>query len=96
MTQISKLLIAWLVLLALLGVSWGSAYLSLGSAHAFLPLGIAVLQALIIALVFMQLGRGARVKWLFAGVGFYWLMIMIALSATDYLTRSGFPSPGGT
>jgi cytochrome c oxidase subunit IV len=96
MMQILMFGIAWLVLLALLGVSWGSAYLPLGQAHAFLPLGIAAVQALIIALVFMQLGRGARVKWLFAGVGFYWLMIMIALSATDYLTRSGFPFAGGT
>ena len=91
MSRVLTFAVAWVVLLALLGVTWGSAYLPIGHAHAFLPIGIAVLQAAIIAIVFMKLGRGGRVKWIFAGIGFYWLMIMIGLSATDYLTRSGFP-----
>ena len=52
---------------------------------------MAACQALLIALVFMKLAQGPRLKWLFAGVGFYWLMIMMGLSAADYLTRSGWP-----
>ena len=91
MNPVLRFAAAWLVLLALLGVTWGSAYLPIGAAHAFLPIGVAVLQAAIIAIIYMKLGRGGRVKWIFAGIGFYWLMIMIGLSATDYLTRSGFP-----
>lgn len=82
----------WVILLLLLGVNWWSAYLPLGQAHAVLPIGIAAAQALLIAVVFMKLGHGARLKWVFAGVGFYWLLIMLGLSATDYMTRSGFPA----
>jgi len=92
MTPLRTFVVGWLVLLALLGANWGSAYLPLGQAHAFVPLAIAIIQALIIALVFMKLGQGARTKWIFAGAGFYWLLIMLALSATDYVTRSGFPA----
>ncbi len=82
----------WVILLLLLGFNWWSAYLPLGHAHAFLPIGIAACQALLIAIAFMRLSRGARLKWIFAGVGFYWLLIMLGLSATDYMTRSGFPA----
>ncbi|HTP82048.1 MAG TPA: hypothetical protein VMQ11_03835 [Alphaproteobacteria bacterium] len=91
MSPVGALIVAWLVLLALLGANWGSAYLPLGAAHAFVPLGIAAVQALIIAFAFMKLGQGARTKWIFAGAGFYWLFIMMALSATDYMMRSGWP-----
>jgi cytochrome c oxidase subunit 4 len=92
MSPVLRFAVAWLVLLALVGVTCGSAYVPIGAAaHAVLPIGVAVLQAAIIAIVYMKLGSGGRVKWIFAGIGFYWLMIMIGLSATDYLTRSGFP-----
>lgn len=82
----------WVILLLLWAFSWWSAYLPLGRAHAFLPIGIAACQALLIAIVFMKLGHGPRLKWLFAGVGFYWLLIMMGLSAADYMTRSGWPT----
>ena len=82
----------WVILLLLCAFNWWSAYLPLGRAHAFLPIGVAACQALLIAIVFMKLARGRRVKWLFAGVGFYWLLIMIGLSAADYMTRSGWPT----
>ena len=83
-------LIAWLGLLLLLGLSAGQAYLKLGFASNFIPLGLAILQAAIIAIVFMKLNAGPSLKWIFAGAGFFWLMVLIGLSATDYFTRSGY------
>ncbi len=92
MIQIVTFTAAWAILLLLLGFNWWSAYLPLGRAHAVLPIAVAAVQALLIAVVFMKLGRGARLKWMFAGVGFYWLIIMMGLAATDYMTRTGFPA----
>lgn len=40
-----------------------------------------------VALVFMHLIRGPARTWLAAGVGLFWLGIMVALMTTDYLTR---------
>jgi len=80
---------AWLALLAALGGSAVSAYLPLGPAGNLLPLAFALLQVVVIAAVFMRLGEGVSVKWLFAGAGFYWLLILIGLAGTDYLTRAG-------
>lgn len=82
----------WLALLALLGLSIGLAYLPLGAVNGFLPLGIAVVQALILMTVFMKLSRGPSLKWVFAAAGFFWLMILLGISSADYITRAGFPS----
>jgi cytochrome c oxidase subunit 4 len=87
-------LAAWLALLAALAGSVVSAYLPLGPAGAWLPLAFGLLQVAVIAGVFMRLGEGVTVKWLFAGAGFYWLLILIGLSGTDYLTRTRVTSAG--
>lgn len=87
--------VAWLVLLVLLGISTGSAYLHLGGLEEYLPVSLALLQALIIAIVFMKLRAGMSMKWLFAAAGFYWLLIMIGLSSTDYATRFGYSGWAG-
>jgi len=39
------------------------------------------------------LPRSPRIKWVFAGAGFFWLLFLFVLGVIDYLTRSGFP-PG--
>ncbi|HZT19750.1 MAG TPA: cytochrome C oxidase subunit IV family protein [Dongiaceae bacterium] len=80
----------WLALLALLAASAVSAYLHLGRAQDFIPLGLAVIQAVIIIIVFMRLASGISMKWAFAGAGFFWLMILLGLSSTDYMTRVGY------
>jgi cytochrome c oxidase subunit 4 len=35
----------------------------------------------------MQVRYNSRVVWIFAGAGFVWLLIMISLTMSDYLTR---------
>jgi len=84
--------IAWLVLMLLLGLSVLSAYLDLGFFHPFVNFGIAAMQAAIIFLVFMRLRGPPSLKWVFAGGGFFWLMFLYGLGVIDWVTRSGFPS----
>jgi cytochrome c oxidase subunit 4 len=88
---VATLLTAWAVLVALLGINVLLAYLPIGGAHDFVPIGIAVTQAFIIMTIFMKLRGRPSLKWIFAGAGFFWLMILLGLSSTDYVTRAAWP-----
>jgi cytochrome c oxidase subunit 4 len=50
-------------------------------------MGIAVAKAALIVSFFMHLRYGQRLTWVFAGAGFFWLAIMLALTMGDYATR---------
>jgi cytochrome c oxidase subunit IV len=84
--------IAWAVLLLLLGLSVGSAYLNIGLFHPIVNFGIAATQAALVFILFMKLRGQPSLKWVFAGAGFFWLLFLFGLSAADYFTRQGFPS----
>lgn len=77
----------WALLLALLALTYGSAYVPLGAFNTWLNFAIATAKALLVAWVFMHLGRGPALVRLFAGAGFVWLLFLAALSSADYLTR---------
>ena len=49
-------------LLVLTGLSWGLAHVDLGAANTPVGLGIAVLKASIVALVFMELAHGSTAQ----------------------------------
>jgi cytochrome c oxidase subunit 4 len=83
--------VAWLVLLALSGLSIGSAFLSLGRAAAAFEYSVAAAQAAVVFILFMRLKGPPSLKWLFAGAGFVWLLFLFGLSLTDYATRRGWP-----
>ena len=83
----------WAALLILLALTVGVAYIHLGPLNTFAALTIAVVKAVIIALYFMHLRFSPRVTWVFAGAGFFWLLILFTFSFGDYLTRVWLPSP---
>jgi cytochrome c oxidase subunit IV len=85
-------LVAWAVLMLLLGLSVFSAYLPLGFFHPIVNFGIAATQAAIIFLVFMRLRGRPSLKWVFAAGGFFWLSFLFGLGVIDYVSRSGFPT----
>lgn len=78
----------WLALLILLALTTGSAFIPLGAANLFVSLGIAVTKALIVLLFFMELKASSALVRVFAAAGFFWLMIMIALTTADYTHRT--------
>ena len=84
-------LVAWLVLMLLLGLSVLSAYQEIGIFHPIVNFGIAATQAAIIFLVFMRLRGRPSLKWVFAAGGFFWLSFLYGLGVIDWLTRSGYP-----
>jgi cytochrome c oxidase subunit 4 len=81
------LLLSWLGLLALLGLTVFGAYLPLGALNTSLALAIALGKTLIVVAIFMELRHGSALTVTFAGAGFFWLTIMLWLALADYLTR---------
>ena len=71
--------------------SWTSAH-GLGSGwNTAIALTIATLKGLLILLFFMHVRYGSRITWAFSAAGFVWLMIMLSLTMTDYLSRNHPP-----
>ena len=77
----------WVVLEVLVGVSWGVSRFGMGVGNLVVPLLIAFTQMLLVMLYFMHVRSSPRLLWLFAAAGFIWLLILIDLTLSDYLTR---------
>lgn len=89
-----SLVLTWLALLALVGITLGLAYVPLGTVNIVVALGIAVVKAALVVTVFMKLFRSPVLTRVAAAAGLFWLAILFSLSATDYLTRTDAPTGG--
>jgi cytochrome c oxidase subunit IV len=83
----------WAALMLLLLLTWGLAQFNLGLANTSAALVIAVVKMLLVIMFFMHVRYQSRLTWVFAGAGFLWLLIMISLTMTDYLTRGRVRHP---
>jgi cytochrome c oxidase subunit IV len=83
----TDLVLSWLGLMALLGLTVFGAYQPLGAINTVLALTIAVGKSLIVAAIFMELRRSSALTIAFAGAGFFWLGIMLWLALADFMTR---------
>jgi cytochrome c oxidase subunit 4 len=90
-SQVHKTYFALLFLLLLTAVL---AQFSLGNWGIALALGIAMLKAILILLVFMKLGETGSKYRIFALAGIVWLSFLLLLTASDYLTRNLILVPG--
>jgi len=77
----------WVALVGLLGATTALAFLPLGRWNIVVAIGIAVLKALIVVIVFMELRRSSGLVRVFAGAGFLWLLILLGLTGADYASR---------
>jgi cytochrome c oxidase subunit 4 len=77
----------WAALLVLLGLTWTAARFDLGVGNTIIAVSISGAKMLLVLLFFMQVRYSPRLIWIFAGAGFVWLLIMISLTMSDYLTR---------
>ena len=76
-----------LVLLTL--ATAGVAFVDLGGdLNSIVALSIAVVKASLVMLYFMHLRYGSRLTWVFAGAGFFWLLILLVLTMADPLSRN--------
>jgi len=78
----------WAALMLLLLLTWGVAQFDLGPFNIIAALTIAVTKMLLVILIFMHVSYSTRLTWIFVAAGFIWLLIMIDLTLSDYLTRN--------
>jgi cytochrome c oxidase subunit IV len=77
----------FVALLALLALTWAVSYIHLGYFNLIIALTIAFAKLLLIALFFMHIKGSSRLLHLAAFAGMLWLLIMIVLTLSDYLSR---------
>lgn len=82
------LLAVWLVLIVLLAVSAGSAYVPLGPFNAPLNLLIPAVMIVLLAAFLMNLRWSNALVRIIAASGLLWLAFMFALTFTDYFSRT--------
>ena len=87
---ISMILRVYCALLALLLLTASASRLTAGWYSTPVALAAAAAKLALISWFFMRLGGQRPLIRIFAAAGFFWLAVLIALSASDYLTR-GWP-----
>ena len=88
LTPRSTYFIVYLALLFLLATTIGIAFLDAGLLNTILALFVAALKAVLVVLFFMHVKDSGPLTRLFVGAGLLWLLILIGLTLTDYLSRT--------
>ncbi|MGF1625667.1 MAG: cytochrome C oxidase subunit IV family protein [Alphaproteobacteria bacterium] len=89
--EIGRLVLVWLVLVALLAVAVGLSFVPLGALSPALNMGIAVVKAALVAWYFMHLRHESGLIRLAALGAMLWIFLLLLLMATDYVARDAFP-----
>ena len=71
------------------------AFFDLGAVNDAVALGIASTKAMLVILYFMHVRYSSRLTWIFAAVGFFFLLILLAFTLSDVLTRDWIPASAG-
>src|SRR6476620_10061967 len=66
-----------------------------GPLNAIVALSIAVFKATLVVLYFMHVRYSSKLTWVFVGAGLIWLIILIAFTLSDFLTRGWVPFATG-
>ncbi len=74
-------------LLFLTALTVAVAYLDLGALNTPVALLIATFKAGLVLFYFMHLKEEGELVKVFAAAGFFWLLIMLALTLNDFMTR---------
>jgi cytochrome c oxidase subunit 4 len=67
------------------------ARLDLGALNNVVMLTIACGKAVLVILFFMHVWWSARLTWVFAASGFFWLLILFVITMSDYMSRGWVP-----
>jgi cytochrome c oxidase subunit 4 len=68
-------------------LTWAIAFKNLGIFNPVVALTIAVIKAVLVILFFMHVRYSSRLTMVTVAAGFFWLLILITLSLSDYISR---------
>jgi cytochrome c oxidase subunit 4 len=84
----------WAVRMVFTGVTVFASFLELGDWNIVLALTIATIKATLVVLFFMHLYYSSKLTKVTMIAAIFFLFLLLALSMTDYLTRSWLTNPG--
>jgi cytochrome c oxidase subunit IV len=84
-------ILVWAALIALTFTTVLVSEIELGEWNVVVAITIAVIKALLVVLFFMHVKDSSQLTKLFVVAGFFWMMILFALTFGDYLSRSWSP-----
>ncbi len=87
-------ILIFITLLLLTLVTVDVAFYDAGWLNLPIALTIAMCKALLVLLFFMHVRYSSRLTWVFVAAGFFWLLILLVFTLSDYLTRGGFTGEG--
>ena len=88
MKAVRIILVAWIALLALLGLTIAASFAPLGRALPFVSYAIAIAKTAIVVWIFMELRARDGLQRIALATGFAWLAILLILLFADELTRA--------
>jgi len=80
-------------LMVLTAVTVGVAYIDLGALNIAVALAVAVVKAALVVLFFMHVKYSSRLVQLVVLASIVWLIILFAITLTDYVTRGWMAAP---
>jgi cytochrome c oxidase subunit 4 len=86
------LVLTWAALMGLLVLSAGTALLRLGWVNTAIGLGIALVKAVLVAVIFMRLRRAHSLLRITSLIGVAAMLLLFGLSSADYFTRPQLPA----
>jgi cytochrome c oxidase subunit 4 len=86
-----KIVIAWLGLLALTAISFGTSLAGLGQWELMIALTISVAKSVIVLFIFMHLIEQRFANRMIVTITFLFIVLLVSLVAADPLTRHTYP-----
>ena len=80
-------------LMVFTAITVGVAFVNLGALNFPVAIAIAITKATLVILFFMHAKYSSRLTKLVVGGAFFFLVILLSLTMTDYLTRGWHSSP---
>jgi cytochrome c oxidase subunit 4 len=74
-------------LMVLTAATVGVAFIDWGVLNTVIAIGIAVTKATLVILIFMHVRYSSQLTRLVISGGIFWLLLLISLTLSDYLTR---------
>lgn len=87
MAEFPRLLLVWLALLAMLGLTVGASLLPIGPALPLVSYGLAASKTVLVFWYFMDMRSEPGLARLAASAGFVWLMLLLTMVGADVATR---------
>ena len=85
--------LVFLALMGLTALTFGVAFINLGSMNTLIALVIAATKMLLVMLIFMHVKYSSRLTKLAILAAFFWLALLLTFTMSDYFTRCWTPSP---